>query len=444
MIPILYGPNETEFRTNGIGPLRDILTASVQQELNGLYELAITYPLTGAHAAEITDRCIIAAKPDPTTDPQPFRIYRIVPTSVGMISVYARHLSYDLSGIIAGPVSANSATEAMVNIKAAATTDCPFHFFTDKSTAARLSCPTPRSLWRTLGGSAGSLLDVYRGEYEFDGYNVRLLNHRGTDRGVEIRYGKNLRTLEMDRSCAEVYTGVYPYWCRDDDGEVTLVQLPERIIHAEGTYDFCRIYDLDLSQKWQEVPTVDQLRAEAKAWMKSNHIGEPAISWKIEFTQLEQTEEYKGRALLERVLLGDTVHTIFPAMGVNVAARAVRVDFNPVGERYHSVTLGRVRQNLADTIISQGKDIAGKPSRNEVSAISQAIGKAIIGAHGGSVRMLDRDGDGLPDEFYIADNPDPAQAEKVWRWNYEGWAGSNTGYNGPFKMAATFENGFES
>ena len=47
----------------------------------------------------------------------------------------------------------------------------------------------------------------------------------------------------------------------------------------------------------------------------------------------------------------------------------------------------------------------------------------------------------MPDEYYVADNPDPAQAVKVWRWNYEGWAGSKNGYNGPFIIGATFEDG---
>ena len=47
----------------------------------------------------------------------------------------------------------------------------------------------------------------------------------------------------------------------------------------------------------------------------------------------------------------------------------------------------------------------------------------------------------MPDELYIADNPDPAQAVKVWRFNYEGWAASSSGYNGPFTMGATLDAG---
>ena len=43
--------------------------------------------------------------------------------------------------------------------------------------------------------------------------------------------------------------------------------------------------------------------------------------------------------------------------------------------------------------------------------------------------------------MYIADHEDPSQAVKVWRFNYEGWAASKTGYNGPFVFGATLDSG---
>ena len=67
---------------------------------------------------------------------------------------------------------------------------------------------------------------------------------------------------------------------------------------------------------------------------------------------------------------------------------------------------------------------------------------AITGAEGGSVRLLDTNSDGSPDTLYIADNPNPLLASKVWRFNYEGWGASDNGYAGPFTMGATFLQGF--
>jgi hypothetical protein len=70
-----------------------------------------------------------------------------------------------------------------------------------------------------------------------------------------------------------------------------------------------------------------------------------------------------------------------------------------------------------------------------------ALTAAILGANGGSVRLLDTNGDGEPDTLYIADDPDPASAINVWRFNYMGWAASQNGYNGPFVLGADFTDG---
>lgn len=438
MKPILYSPTETAFDTNGLGILSDAISAPVVQELNGQYELILKYPVTGIHAEAIADRCIIVTKPDPVTDPQPFRIYRINPVSKGTITVYARHLAHDTMGIPVAPFSAASAADALVSMKNNAVVTCPFAFSTDKSVAATMNATIPKSLWKTMGGSQGSILDVYGGEYEFDCYNIHLHTRRGADRGVSIRYGKNLKSLEQDRNCANVYTGVYPYWASLDG---TLVQLPEKIIEAEGDYNFVRIATVDFTADFLEPPTEEQLRSHTEKYMKDNDIGIPEVSWKVEFIQLEQTEEYKGKALLERVLLGDTVTVIFPQMQVNTSARAVKIEYDSILERYNSITLGKVKSNLADTIIKQKQEIEKKPGTSLVQHIATQLSESITGAKGGAVRLLDTNGDGLPDELYIADNPDPAAAQKVWRYNYEGWAASKNGYNGPFEYGATLNDG---
>lgn len=75
------------------------------------------------------------------------------------------------------------------------------------------------------------------------------------------------------------------------------------------------------------------------------------------------------------------------------------------------------------------------------NAFYNALTASILGAHGGSVRLLDTNGDGEPDTLYIADDPEPSQARMVWRFNYLGWGASQNGYNGPFVLGATFENG---
>ena len=438
MKPTLYSAAETAFTTNGLGILSDVTDLTVEEGLNGIFELEMVYPVKGIHFSEIRKRSIIMAKPDPVTNPQPFRVYRITKPLNGLVRVYARHLAYDLMGITVSPFSIAGASLALQGLKDYAVTDCPFEFVTDKSASGTLTVPVPSAIWSLLGGQAGSVLDVFGGEYAFDRWKVNLLTRRGADRGVSIRYGKNLTSFEQDENCANCYTGVHPYWL-SSDGE--LAELPEKVIHAEGDFGYVKILPLDLSSEWDTAPTEEQLRARAEKYITDNEIGVPEVSWAVEFAALEQTTEYRGLALLERVLLGDTVTVEFAEMGVSASARAVSVRYKPLLERYEKITLGKVKSNLADTIVQQNKEIAKKPNLDALQRAASAATKALLGVSGGSVRLLDTNSDGRADTLYIADNEDPALAQKVWRYNYEGWGASKTGYNGPFTMAATLEGG---
>ena len=433
----LFQSTATNFTTNGLGMITDSLSCIVIQVLNGEYELQMEYPVDGIRYADLTLRAIILAKPDRISDEQPFRIYRITKPLHGIITVYARHIAYDMAGYAVSPFEAASLGLALVGLKENAVPACPFTFNTDKSVSSDFTVSTPKSLWSCLGGSEGSILDTYRGEWEFSGFSAYLHNRRGSNRGVSIRYGKNLTCYEQDQNCSNVYTAVYPYWSNSTD----LVTLTEKTVPVDGTFDFVRVLPLDLSGSFQEKPTEAQLRTRAQTYIDANEIGVPDVSWTVEFVQLEASEEYRDKAILEQVFLGDTVTVEFEKYNVSATARAVEVQFNVLLNRYDSITLGKVKTNMADTIAAQQKEIDSKPSRTVVEQIAEALSDSILNAVGGCVRLLDTNNDGMADELYIADNPVPAQAVKVWRYNYQGWAASESGYNGPFTMGATLDHG---
>lgn len=437
--PILYSATEMEFDHNGLGILGDCASCEVTEEANGIFELAMQYPMDGIHSENITDRVIIKAKADQFREPQLFRVYAISKPMNGIVTVLAEHISYDLSGIPVQPFYADNVALALSMLKRNAVIPCPFNFWTDKATSAKFNVKTPASIRSKLGGSAGSILDVYGGDYEFDNYTVKLHNNRGMNRGVSIRYGKNLTDIKQDQNCSSVATGVYPYWANPENGE--LVELPEKIINAPGTYNFVKIHTVDFTQSFENKPTEEQLRKATESYIKNNGIGVPKVSMTVSFAQFEQTEEYKHLKLLERVSLFDTVNVEFPALMVSATAKAVKVVYDVIADRVKSVTLGSVRANIADTIAAQQKEIDRKPSKTFMELAIESLTKTILGAKGGSVRLLDTNADGEPDTLYIADNQDPEQAVKVWRFNYEGWGASKNGYNGPFTLGATMKDG---
>lgn len=439
MKPILFPSTATEFTTHGLGVLTDAISCTVTEERNGAFELTMQYPDTGVHFDEITDRCIIYAIPSPYRAPQPFRIYRITRPMDGIIMVYAQHITYDLSGVPLNPFTAVNAPDALSKLSLNAAVDSPFTFWTDKSTVASFAVSVPSSTRSVLGGSSGSILDVYGGEYEWDGFTVRLYGQRGYDNGVVISYGKNLTDIEQDRNIASVATGIYPYWTNT---EGALVTCDPKIVNAPGTYDFTRIVPVDFSGDFEEQPTPAQLQARAEQYIADNKIGIPKTSITASFVQLEQFSEYEDLALLEKCDLCDTVTIRYPQLGVEAKAEIVKIETDVLLERYNSVEIGDVRTNIADTIAGQQQEIKQKPSETYLRAAVLALTATILGASGGAVRLLDTNNDGTPDTLYIADDPDPTKARKVWRFNYEGWGASENGYNGPFTMGATLEDGF--
>lgn len=431
MIPILYSPTTTSFTTGGIGKLIDAGSCIVTEERNGSYELEMTYPITGHLYDEIKQRSIIFAKPSPAQSEQPFRVYRITKPLNKVVTIYAAHISYDLSGIPVKNFTSQSVQAALTALTTSSVISNPFTFWSDKTNSGVMEIKTPTPC-RTI---LSNILDVYGGEYEFDKYTVKLHSQRGFDNGVSIKYGKNLTDLEQDENCSNVYTGVLPYWTGND------TTVSGSVVNAPGTYDFTRILPVDFTNDFEEQPSTTQLDNAATNYISDNNIGIPEVNLTVSFVHLNQTEEYKNLGIFERVELGDTIKVEFAAMGVSSTARCVKTVYNTLLERYDNVELGEVKKGLADTISSQTSSIIDISKNSGVSsavkAAIMAASEAITGQKGGSVILHDTRGGNKPNELLFLDNDDISQAQKVWRFNLSGFGYSSNGYEGPFTTAIT-------
>lgn len=438
-IPRLFPDTATTFSTQGIGALTDFVSISVVEQLNGGMELTMVYPITGVHFDSIATRSLILAKPNPISDPYPFRVYSITKPINGRCTVHAHGWHYDLAGVPIPPFSSSTAPAALAALNSSAAVPHVFSFSTPMLTTADFELTHPASIFSVMGGTEGSIIDVFGGEwvynYNNDPTDIRLVSRRGSDNGVTIRYGKNLTSLEQEESIASVYTGVYPYWQGAEGGLVTLA---EQIVPVAGSYNFDCILTLDLTADFEEQPTEDELRARAVSYISANGIGIPTVSLKVSFVALGQTDQYKSMAMLEDVELGDTVSVQFERLGVDASARIIETDYNPATGRYNSVTIGSARATIADTIATQGQAVERLRTTvpNPVLAAVQQATDRIVGNLGGHIVMR-YDADNQPYELLIMDTNDINTATKVWRWNQAGLGYSSTGYNGTYGLAIT-------
>lgn len=445
---ILYDHDEEAFTSNGLGALPDAASCTVTEERNGGYEVEMEYPLTGSHFSDIQKRRILYVKPNPYDDPQPFRIYSITKPINGIVTVHAAHLSYDTSGSIVKlfPADAGSASAAMSYLKNFSVPSTPFTFFTNVGKSGTMSVPKPSSIRSLLGGSDGSILDTFGGEYLFDKWNISLLESRGSNRGVTIRYGKNMTDLEQEENDTDFYTGVYPFWYSEsEDGGLVTLSANDGIVNAPGNYDFVKIMPLDLSSEdfgkettdsegyttTIEKPTEAELLAAAQKYIANNKIGIPKVSLDVSFVMLAQTEEYKDFARLETVKLCDTVTVEFEKLGVKTTAKCIKTVYNVLTDKYDSIELGEPKSSLAETVSNQGTLIEEASDKSYMErAIQNATDLIMSGKLGGYVTVT-------KNEIYIADNKDLDKAVKVWRWNSGGLGYSSSGKDGPFGTAMT-------
>lgn len=350
----LFGSGESSFTSNGIGYMTDAIECKVEEERNGAFELVMTYPIHGVRYSELMLRRILVAKSNPYSSPQPFRIYQISKPINGVVTVNAEHISYDLSGYPVDVFQAKDVIEALSRLKSKCLVTCPFSFWTNKATVAQFKMDKPDSIRSLLGGVEGSILDVYRGEYEFDNFQVKLWNNRGTNNGVSIRYGKNLTDLQQDENCANVFTGICPYWYTDEDG---LVNSNPRIVPVPGTFTFTRVMMLNLSEEFIEKPTPTELYNATVAYINERKIGVPIISLTVSFLNLADSEEYEQFKTLETVKLCDEVTVEFPELGVAGTSRCIRTTYNVITDKYDSIELGDSRASLAQNIVDNQVEI---------------------------------------------------------------------------------------
>lgn len=436
MIPILFPADATTFASNGIGRLAECTRCEVTEERNGIYEMELDLPITAKHYPDIVEGMIISATHDDRRDRQPFIIYRRTAPINGLVTFYAHHISYLLTGVILRPYEAETVAEALALMPTYSMNSNPFTFWTDKDTRANFKLQTPTGCRQILGGMSGSILDVFGGgEYSFDNFTVRLYQKRGRDTDIEIRYGKNLVDLENDFDISGVAGGVVGWWKGGDDE--TVIHSP--IVYADGYGNGSPVKSIDVSSKFEEVPTVQDVTAEVRKYIENNRPYEPNQTIKVDFVQLWQSPEYANVAILQRVFLCDTIKVIYPALGVNVRREVIKVKYDVLLDRYSEMELGTPRTTLIGmTEATMDEIVESIPIASRIAAAVEHATELITGGLGGHV-VMNLNADGEPQEILIMDTDDIQTAVNVIRINKNGIGFSITGYEGPFTNAWTID-----
>ena len=356
--PILYKATETNFEHLGVSVLSDAYECYVTRERNGIYILEFNYPINGKDVDKMKEGMIIRCDAGYRAKNQRFIISQITKTKDNF-KIYCQHISQvktsmnairpDVSVTSVGAMGALSAwKESLLDSKE------EFFVQSDITTvnSTTWKVETIENARDALGGKAGSILDVWGGEFEFDNLNIILHKNMGVENPTIIAYGKNLVDLEQEQSILETYTSVFPFKkYTDDNNREQLLVLPEVVIDSPHVNNFThrRILKVDFSSD-EHLSTVEQLRSKTKTYIKSNNVGVPKVNLKLNYQDLSKVEGIFDTPALEVVDLCDRLKVYYSELGIlNENAKVIKVVWDVILEENHELEVGDSKSSFGDS-----------------------------------------------------------------------------------------------
>ena len=345
---------------NLIGNLaNNCIECVVEEERNGLFELIMTYPVVDAIYNSLEKENIIIANANDTLKAQKFRIYNIRKYMKNQVTVYARHISFDLMhDVIEEEISfTNQSCEYALNqIFRNSISSKHFKGYSDIINAQNFKVSKVNCL-SAIAGTKGSVIDTFGTGAEIlrDNFNIHVLNKRGHDNSVSIEYRKNLTGLEVEEDTTDLVTRILPYATQKVGEEEKTIDY-NGYVDAPNINAFSKPYSawIDYSDKFEQDEEVTQeklkIYAEREYTVNKRHI--PKCNYKIEFIPLSKVVGYKE--LEDKISLCDTVTIKDTRYGIDTQAKVIKTVYNVLLGRYDSMELGEPKTTLGDVITNNG------------------------------------------------------------------------------------------
>ena len=438
----IYEYNEIDFNHRGT-PLKNFLKCEITEALNGVYELNFEYPLESDDSHLLENGKILQA--DNYDGKQLFRILYLQ-KDLDTIKGYALHISYDLLGNFIEDIyiQGMNGTRALQEVLNRSTDPHKFVGVSDITKLRNSRLVRKNTLEAIMGDKDNSLLSRWGGELYRDNFRINWLEKIGSDKGVTIKYAKNLTGIEYKIDLSHLVTHFIP---KGFDG----LLLPEKYVISPLAEKYKpivkrKLLELEDVKSKKVSPTQEDavdhdqaltlLREKSK---KAFELGadKPEITCTVAFIDLSQTEEYKYYAVLEKIYLGDTVGVQYK--GINVLTRCVGYTYNCLQNRYIHVELGNTpQQNLLANAINNQQALITKieeVERSNVEKAKEAVRTSLNEGLGSNIKYYE-------DRILIMDTNDEATAKVVWKFNSNGLSVSTTGVNGNFRLATTKDGKF--
>lgn len=435
----IYSLNTTDFSNNGYGFLTDVISATIDEEINGEYVLNMEYLLNGHLAEYLIRENIIVCKTADGTE-QPFRI-KYIDRNFKTILVKAYHITYDLADDIAVNIApTNLQVQAfgrwiLNNTNAHSST---FTFNSDITKTGSARYIRKNVIECIMSDDENSMLTKFGGEIKRDGYTINFNARIGQDKGVKLLLGKNLNEIKITIDDTELYTRICPVGY---DG----LTLPEIFVDSSLISQYphakecvIKFEDIKYDETGEDPDAYhnlsdfyDALRDAANK-MFTEGLDKPIINVNIDWIDLSKTKEYENFTSLETIDLGDTLTCDMDDF--QYTTRVIKTTYNVLLDRITNFQIGKPLSSYASTMNATIQEVESQDTSSLLEQAQANATQLLKSAMTGYIYFDYEHGN-----LYIMDNPDPDDAVKVWRWNLNGLGYSSTGINGTYGLAITMD-----
>lgn len=270
----------------------------------------------------VQDKIIVVPTP---IGEQPFRLNNPQKKSDKLI-FKANHIFYDTKGyVIEDAYPQNMGCQSALNwIFGKTDVENSFKAYSDL-----IDSKNVRYVNKSLFDVICMMADEWGGHLDVDGLTVKILSSVGEDRGVTIRYGKNLTNITAKEDWNNVCTKLYAVGYEGVSLDAPLVSDLKYGRPYSKTVEFQPSIDVDLGNT-NEIKA--DLKKQAEAYMKENQY--PKVTYTIK-SHIDNVVE-----------IGDSIQVIHEVLNIDILTEVISYTYNSITGRFSQMTIGNYFQDL--------------------------------------------------------------------------------------------------
>jgi phage minor structural protein len=436
----VFNAHERVFTNNGDKILQP-LKAVILKEDNGDYELELETRIEDKDYI-VNDKIIVCDTP---WGKQGFRVYNPQKKS-NKITCTCKHLFYDTASYLIADayVVDKNCNDALDHLNNACDTVTPFTTISDIQTVTSY-----RATRKTLEEAISVVLERWGGHLVRDNFHIEIRREIGADRGVTLRYGKNIEDIQVKEDWSGVVTKILPVG-KDglllDDKYITTADLSPNEANYGLLYDKPYTKTVSFTQDIPEdeykvdgvldegayaVALKQDLKDQAIAYIRENCLPKINYTLKANIPLLGDNEQTD---------IGDTIEVYDERLGINLMTSIISVKWDCLQGRFVEVNFGNFSKKLknlvTETTSATKKEVKEAVNNEVIPQVETKLQEAyteIWDALDNSYCVYDGD------KILILDALPKEQAKNCIMLNSGGISFSKNGINGQFTSAWTID-----